>query len=144
MEILTRDFGKIEISENDIINFEEKIFGFEEYSGKYIIIYDDDFNGEYAWLQSTNEPDLCFIIANSALLSDNYMPKCPKEVEKTIGSGNYEYWLIMVIKEDIKESTVNLKSPIIINIDNRKAMQVILEENYPIRHKIFESGKEQE
>ncbi|MCM1227775.1 MAG: flagellar assembly protein FliW [Clostridium sp.] len=144
MEILTRDFGKIEVSENDIINFEEKIFGFEEYSGKYIIIYDDDFNGEYAWLQSADESDLCFIMANSALLSDSYTPKCPKETEKTIGSGNYEYWLIMVVKEDIKESTVNLKSPIIINIDNRKAMQVILEENYPIRYKIFESGKEQE
>lgn len=142
MEISTRDFGKIEISENDIIRFEEKIFGFEEYSD-YIIIYDDEFNGEYAWLQSVEEPGLCFIIANSALITDGYAPKCPKGTEEIIGSGNYEYWLIMVVKENIEESTVNLKSPVIINIDNRKAMQVILEENYPIRHMLFKSGKEQ-
>lgn len=141
MEILTRDFGKVEITENDIISFEEKIFGFEEYSD-FIIIYDDNFNGEFAWLQSVEEPELCFIMANSALTIRSYISKPPKETEKIIGKGTYEYWLIMVVKEDLKESTVNLKSPVIINTDNRKAMQVILEENYPIRYRIFDGGKE--
>lgn len=141
MKILTRDFGEVEITENDIIRFEEKIYGFEEYSD-YIILYDDDFSGEYAWLQSVEQPDLCFIIANSSLTVANYAPKLPKEIEKTIGKGNYEYWLIMVIKKDPKKSTVNLKSPIVINTKSQKAMQIILEENYPVRYKLFDCGKE--
>lgn len=142
MKILTRDFGEVDITENDIIRFEQKIFGFEEYSD-YIILYDDDFNGEYAWLQSTEEPGLCFIIANSSLTVDNYQPDCQKEAEKIIGKGNYEYWLMMVVKENLKESTVNLKSPVVINADNHKAMQIILEENYPLRYQLFNNGKEQ-
>lgn len=142
MRILTRDFGEVEVTENDIIKFEQKIFGFENYSD-YIILYDDDFNGEYAWLQSAEEPKLCFIIANSLLTVENYVPNCQKEAEKIIGKGNYEYWFIMVVKDNLKESTINLKSPIVINVDNHKAMQIILEENYPVRYQLFNDGKEQ-
>lgn len=31
MKINTRDFGEVEITKDDIIKFEEKIYGFEEY-----------------------------------------------------------------------------------------------------------------
>lgn len=142
MKVLTRDFGEVEITENDIIRFEQKIFGFEDYSD-FIILFDDDFNGEYAWLQSVQDPKVCFIIANSILATGDYSPDCQKEAEKIIGSGDYEYWFIMVVNENVKDSTVNLKSPVVININNRKAMQTILEKDYPIRYQIFNAGKEQ-
>ncbi len=142
MKILTRDFGEVEATENDIISFEQKIFGFEEYTD-YIMLFDDEFNGEIAWLQSTEEPDLCFIIANPALTVNNYEPKFEKEAKKIVGEGTYECWLVMVVKEDFKESTVNLKSPIVINLDNQKAMQLILEEKHPIKYRLFDTGKEQ-
>lgn len=143
MKVLTRDFGEVEVTENDIVKFEQKIFGFEDYSD-YIILYDDDFNGEYAWLQSVKEPGLCFIIANSELTVSNYEPECEKEAEKIIGTGKYEYWFVMVVKDNIKESTINLKSPVVINTDNHKAMQIILEKNYPVKYYLFNNGKEQQ
>lgn len=143
MKVLTRDFGEVEVNEEDVISFEEKIFGFEDYTD-YIIIYDDEFNGEIAWLQSIEEPSLCFIISNPSLTVVGYEPHFGKDVEKTIGKGIYEYWVIMVVKNNLKESTVNLKSPIVINLENRKAMQTILEEKQPIRYMLFDAGKEQE
>ena len=140
MKVLTRDFGEVEVNEEDIFTFEEKIYGFEEYSD-FIMIYDDDFNGEYVWLQSTEDPDLCFIIANPALIPD-YKPDFKKEAVSVLGQGTFEYWVMMVVKDDIKECTVNLKSPIIINLDTRKGMQLILEDDHPIRYKLFKEGKE--
>lgn len=140
MKVLTRDFGEVKVNSEDIIKFEGKIFGFDEYSD-FIILYDNDFNGEYAWLQSVEEPGLCFIIANSALISD-YKPVFEAEAEKTLGKGEYEYWLMMVVSDNIQDSTVNLKSPIIINLNNNKAMQLILEDKYPIKYYLFKSGKE--
>jgi len=141
MNIQTRDFGEMEITKDDIITFDEKIYGFEEYSD-FIMIYDDEFNGEYTWLQSTEEPGLCFIMANPVLVSD-YAPDFLKEANKILGEGELEYWLMMVVHEDIRMSTVNLKSPIIINLDNRKAMQLILEEDYPVKHYLFKDKKEE-
>ncbi|MGN1482010.1 flagellar assembly protein FliW [Porcipelethomonas sp.] len=140
MKVLTRDFGEVEVNNEDIIKFESKIFGFDEYSD-FIILYDDDFNGEYAWLQSVEEPGLCFIIANSALIPD-YKPVFETEAEKVLGKGQFEYWLMMVVSENIQDSTVNLKSPIIINLCNNKAMQLILEDEYPVKYYLFKSGKE--
>ncbi len=142
MNIQTRDFGEIEITENDIITFDGKIYGFEEYS-KFVMLYDDDFEGEYVWLQSVEEAGLCFIMANPKLVS-NYNPNFETEAKKILGEGNLEYWLMMVVKEDIGQSTVNLKSPVVINTDNHKAMQLILEENYPIKHYLFQNKKEED
>lgn len=140
MNILTRDFGEVEITKDDIITFDEKIYGFEEYSN-FIMLYDDDFNGEYVWLQSTEESGLCFILANPALIA-NYNPNFKLAAEKALGKGNYEYWLMMVVAENIGDSTVNLKSPVIINLDNKKAMQLILEENLPVKYNLFQAEKE--
>ena len=140
MKVLTRDFGEVEVNEEDIFTFEEKIYGFEEYS-RFIMIYDDDFNGEYVWLQSVEEPGLCFIIANPALIPA-YKPDFRKEAMEILGKGTYEYWVMMVVKDNIEDCTVNLKSPIIINLDTRKGMQLILEEDHPIRYNLFKEGKE--
>lgn len=140
MKINTRDFGEVEISENDIITFDEKIYGFEEYSD-FIMLYDDELNAEYVWLQSTQEQELCFIAANPTLIPE-YNPDFSKEAEKFLGKGELEYWLMMVVRENVDEITVNLKSPVIINLDTRKAMQLILEENYPVRHYLFRKEKE--
>ena len=140
MKILTRDFGEVEVNKEDIFTFEEKIYGFEEYSD-FIMIYDDDFNGEYVWLQSTEEPGLCFIIANPSLIPD-YKPDFKKEAMAVLGKGTYEYWVMMVVKENIEDCTVNLKSPLIINLDTKKGMQLILEDDHPIRYKLFKEGKE--
>lgn len=140
MNILTRDFGEVEITKDDIITFDEKIYGFEEYRD-FIMLYDDEFNGEYVWLQSAEEPGLCFIMANPNLIAD-YNPEFTLEAEKYLGKGEFEYWVMMVVKDDITKATVNLKSPVIINLDNRKAMQLILEEKYPIKHPLFQTKED--
>ena len=142
MKVKTRDFGEVEVNTEDIISFEQKIFGFDRYTD-FIMLYDDEFNGEYAWLQSVEEPELCFIIANPELLIKDYDPGYPPEVKSVLGSGTYEKWLIMVVKESIEDSTVNLKSPIIVNFEKHKAMQVILEDEYPVRYRLFDHGKKE-
>ena len=51
-------------------------------------------------------------------------------------------WLVMVVADNFGESTVNLKSPIIVNLDERRAAQMIAEEDYTIRYRLFENVKE--
>ena len=133
----TRDFGEIEVSERDIISFKQQIYGFDEYTD-YVILYDESVGDDFAWLQSVQERDLCFLIAKPSAAVSEYKPQLPYDAVKQLGEGEYEYWLIMVVPEDIKESTVNLKSPIVLNPSQCSAVQVILEDNYPIRFRIFD------
>lgn len=137
MIIRTRDFGEMEISEKDTIHFKQEIYGFDSYTD-FVILYDGSVGDDFAWLQSTQEPELCFLITRPSVAIDEYCPQLPQEVSNQLGNGDYEFWLIMVVPSNINDSTVNLKSPLVLNRATHSAMQVILEENYPIRFRLFD------
>lgn len=139
MKITTRDFGEIEAVEKDIIRFKESIFGFEGYED-FIMLFDEEVGNSFGWLQSVQDPQVCFLTANPALLDFEYKPDVPSDVLKKIGGTADEVWLIMVAAENMENSTVNLKSPIVINSATGEAAQVILEDEFPVKHRIF--GKE--
>ena len=46
MKINTVNFGEIEVQENDIITFDQPIYGFEE-NKRYVFMMDDSLNGEF-------------------------------------------------------------------------------------------------
>ncbi len=49
----------------------------------------------------------------------------------------------MTVPADIKEMSVNLKAPIIINADTRKGVQLIVEnQDYEVKYKIYDLLKE--
>lgn len=137
MNIITRDFGEIEINEEDIITFTQPVIGFDDYK-KFVILHDEDTPKQIAWIQSVEEAGLCFIVVDPFTTVSDYKFNYPESVKQYLGDGEYEVWLIMVVSDDVKKSTVNLKSPILVNPGSRTAMQLILEEDYPIRYPLFE------
>ena len=138
MQIETRDFGLAEIDEKDVVTFVKPILGFEEYT-QFVMIMDQDIQG-FAWLQSVQEKELCFIIANAALI-DGYSPKIDGETLEALGGEYTEMWLMASIKEETIKTTVNLKSPLLFNMNNFTAAQAVSEDDLPFRYAIF-GGKE--
>ena len=63
MQIMTRDFGQVTISEEGTIRFVNPIFGFEEYTD-FVLLSDTNIGESFLWLQSVQEPDLCFILVD--------------------------------------------------------------------------------
>lgn len=126
----------MEIAQQDIVSFEGAIFGFESYK-KFVFLFQEDISEHFVWLQSVEEPDLCFILVEPGLVAENYSPALPADVEELLGGGEYMCLLMTVIKEDFHNSTVNLRSPIVVNSTTKKAAQVILEGDYPIRHPLL-------
>lgn len=141
MKLNTVNFGEINIEEKDIITFEQPIFGFEE-KKRYIFMMDDSLNGEFIWLQSVDDGGLCFVLANPCLLGFEYDPVFSENISEIIGHGTYEMWLIMVVADNFGDSTVNLKSPVVVNLDERKGAQFISEDDLMIKYKLFENIKE--
>lgn len=144
MKINTRDFGEFEVSNESIIKFVQPLYGFEEFTD-YVIIQDDNAPDSIAWLQSAENSELCFILASSNMISgtENYRKRIPAEELSKINSENdeFEIWFVMVVKDSLAESTVNLKSPVVINPANQSAMQIILEDDLPVRFHAFNEGK---
>ncbi len=144
MKLNTRHFGEIEVNENDIIDFQETLIGFENMK-RFVVIDNPDVENPFKWLQSVDEPSLAFVITNPFLFINNYEFDIPNKITKELGLDKHEdvtVYSIAVITEDIKDMTLNLKAPIIINAKNNKSRQIILQKDeYPLKYRIFQKQK---
>ena len=139
MKLFTRDLGEIEIDEKDIVTFTGPIFGFEKYR-RFVFLYQEEIVENFIWLQSVEEPELCFILVQPDLITDHYQPQLPKEAKTLLGDGDWMCWLIVSLREPFQDSTVNLRSPIVVNPELRQAAQFVLEGSLPIRHPLLREG----
>lgn len=142
MEIETRDFGTLDIDEQEIIEFKRPIYGFDEYT-KFVLLCDPEIGEHFTWLQSIEQPHLCFILVDPTVVPVTYSIEVPQEAVELLGEGDFVCWNIAVIPEDFKNATVNLKSPILINPQTHQAAQVILEQDYPIRAPMMHPSEEE-
>ena len=140
MKLQTRDLGEMEIDEKDIVTFTGPIFGFEEYH-RYVFLYEKELSEHFIWLQSVEEPGLCFILVQPDLVTGDYQPQLPREAGTLLGEGDYMCWLMATLREPFQKSTVNLRSPIVVNPELRQAAQFVLEGDLPIRHPLLREGE---
>lgn len=142
MELSTKYFDKISVSEKDIIRFEQGLFGFESLKD-YVLISFEPGSDSLMCLQSKDESELAFILMNPFNLKRDYEPALTDSDMKDLGitddTEEIFYYAICVVKDNISESTVNLKCPVVINPDNMSAKQLILDdERYSLRHILSE------
>lgn len=74
MLINTRDFGKLDIDENEILTFKMPMLGYDEYED-YIVLFDEQVGDSFAWLQSIKNSALCFMLANPKMLKKTMLLK---------------------------------------------------------------------
>lgn len=138
MEISTKYFNEVAISKDSILKFENGILGFEKFKD-YVMINFELGSDDLMCLQSLDEKELAFVLVNPFNLKPDYSPSLTEEdVEELEISDSTEgvfCYAICTVKDNITENTVNLKSPIIVNPENMKAKQIVLENNeYAVRH----------
>ena len=145
MLIKTRCFGEINLEEEKIITFEKGLFGFEEFK-RFTILYDiDEEKVSISWLQSVDEEALALPVVNPALVKEDYNPVIEDELLNQLGElteENIVVLLTVTVPSEIKNTTVNLKAPIIINSDTRKGCQVVAENpDYVVKYNVYEALK---
>lgn len=143
MQLNTRLFGEIEIEDEKIIFFEKGIIGFP-HCQRFTLIYDSTDDGKrknISWLQSIEEPGFALPVMDPLIVKADYDPQVEHDLLKSLGNLNDENLYVLVtvtVPADIKKLSVNLKAPIIINVEERKAEQLIVEDNFPVKYPIYE------
>jgi flagellar assembly factor FliW len=138
MKISTTRFGDIEVDDSNVITVLGGIIGFENYY-RFVIL---DFlkDSQFRWLQSLNDPEVAFVICDpwyffkdyNFELSDDYQNELEIESLNDIVAV-----AISTIPADITKTTLNLISPIIINLKKMIGKQVILyNSSYTTTHRI--------
>ena len=129
----------VEFNEDAVLTFSDGLYGLEDIK-KYIIIESDEPGNPFKWLHSL-ENDICFVVIDPRHIEPEYDFDLHEDAVLRLGADNTtEFMLlsIVVVTDRIEDMTANLRSPVVINSDNNKGMQVILdEEAYGIRHKVI-------
>jgi flagellar assembly factor FliW len=144
VELNTKAFGPIAVEEDKIVYFEHGILGFPDLK-EFTLIYDDEKGADtpIKWLQSIDEPGFAMPVMNPELVIAGYAPNLERELLAPLGdnlaSDNILIFVTVTVPKDIKKTTVNLKAPIIISIENRRAVQLICDdEGYDVKHAIYD------
>ena len=144
VEVDTRIFGKIAIEDEKIIRFDHGILGFPDLKD-FTLIFNEEKGVESSikWLQSLQEPTFAMPVMNPDLVIPGYSPKFDADFLKPLGdnldSDNILMFVTVTVPKDITKTTVNLKAPIIVSVDNRKAVQLICDdESYGVKHAIYD------
>ncbi len=144
----TSRFGEISIDENLIFTFVEPILGYDEYS-KYILIEYEE-NSVFKWLQCIEDPDLALPVASPAMFKIDYQFEIPDEkaekLDLTSAESVISLNVVTIPNNNPQLSTINLVAPIVINANNRLALQLILPDSsdYEVRHRLFTGKPEPE
>jgi flagellar assembly factor FliW len=125
-------------TEGDVIRFEEGILGFPD-SHRYALIPHEP-NSPFAWLQSLDQENLCFLLINPLVVKSDYVVNLPGDAASSLrldSPSNGMVLAIVVVPEDARQMRMNLRAPIVINVQRRLGKQVVLEDSsLSIRHPV--------
>ena len=143
MIIETKSFGQVEITDDKIITFPGGIIGFPDMK-RFTLLHDEEkgVSAGIRWLQSLEEPGFAMTVIDPLMVKEDYNPEIDDELLTGIGEVTSDNLLVLVtvrVPSDLKQMSVNLQGPIIINVDERKACQIIVDtDSYPVRFPIYE------
>jgi flagellar assembly factor FliW len=140
MNINTSRFGEVEIDEHAVISMPEGMLGFSEIT-RYVLIQHRD-GSPFLWYQAVDEPNLAFVVVDAFTFFPDYevvMSSEDVDVLKCTKPGDLAVFLVVVIPDNPEDMTANLRGPLIINVENKVARQVVLtDERYSPHHSVME------
>lgn len=123
MEIKTKGMGNVEISNEQIITLEAGFYGFEDFH-KFALL--DSKEPPFIWIQSLEDENLAFIALDPFIFRPDYELDIDNESLEFINLTSPTdalVFAIVTVPKDGSPITANLQGPLIINKQNKKAIQ---------------------
>ena len=135
-------FGAMDIPDNQQIEFNRGLLGFEKLSQFVHVQMEDE--APFGWLQSLEDPQVAFVVANPAVFFPHYKIEIdPRELGDVHPDPNerLEILGICTIPDSFSEISMNLLGPLVINTATRKGKQLVLNKSgYTTQHRLSESA----
>jgi len=135
MRIQTTRFDVVDVEPDDILFFRNGLLGFEDCQ-HWVILADGD-NPAVAWLQSLQQADVALPIVSPRRFVPNYQVRIDAAaVELLQLSALEQAYVLGVVSRNGDVLTLNLRAPVIINLDRRLGCQVVTVDPQPIQYEL--------
>ncbi len=143
MIIETGRFGQLTVGDDEKILIPQGILGFPNYRNFCLVDPGDDTL--IVWLQSLDDRGIAFPLLEPKIFRPDYAARLSAAELRELKLENVNQsavFSILTIPEDITQMTANLKAPLVINLKEHLAKQVVLQENeYTIKSEMFKELK---
>lgn len=135
MDIPTTRFGVLAIEEEDLILFPGGLLGLEEHRRWAMLT--DASNDCLAWLQSASDPNTALAVVSPHRFVPSYEVRLAKhELEPLSLKSADEAEVLVVVGRNERSLTLNLKAPLVVNLEKRIGRQVIASGDLPVRFEL--------
>jgi flagellar assembly factor FliW len=140
----TKHFGRITFEAADSIEFPRGLPGFED-RRRFVAIRQERAT-PLVFLQSLEDPELCFITAPVLTVDPAYKLKLSEEDRATAGLSSIrrprigkDVWALAVVAVRETGPTVNLLAPLVVNLRSLRAVQAVMQDSaYSHQHALRE------
>ncbi|MCX7417643.1 MAG: flagellar assembly protein FliW, partial [Planctomycetia bacterium] len=136
MRINTTRFGRIDVDSNDVLTFPSGLPGLEDCREWALLA--DSSNDALGWLQSTTRGDIAIAVVSPRRFVPHYQVRIPRsELTPLAISDIREAQVVVVVGQNGKTLTLNLKAPIVINLEARTGRQVVASGELSMQHELL-------
>lgn len=141
MKYQSTRFGEFEVTDDEILNCPDGLYGFEQETQFALLPFDATIDSPLEWLQSLTTPELAFVVTDPAPFVPDYEVTLTTEDRRAIGLGEGEAFrvrIIVTVPEDYRQMTGNLLAPLVIHPLLNTGKQVVLTQpDYSTRHPLL-------
>lgn len=139
MWIVTTRFGPIQFEPEDIVRFPEGILGLP--GCREWLLLADGRNSTVAWLQSVDRPEVALCVVSPRRFVPNYQVRLPRRDLEPLELDDLQCAEVLVIvSRTAGYITLNLKAPLIFNLQRGVGRQVVCYGDQPIQYVVASLG----
>ena len=135
MRINTSRFGRIDIDAGDILRFPSGLPGLEDCREWALLA--DATNDALGWLQSTTRGDVALAVVSPRRFVPDYQVRIPRSELTPLDICDIrQAQIVVVVGTTGTALTLNLKAPIVINLEGRTGRQVVASGELPLQYEL--------
>lgn len=135
MIVHTTRFGPIVVSREDVVTFPEGLVGLAD-CREWVFVADPE-NESVAWMQSVDREEIALaVVSPRRFLPDFQMRVARPELEPLALEDVRKAQVLAIVGRSEGSMTLNLKAPVVVNLDRRLGRQVITNGDLPVAHKL--------
>jgi flagellar assembly factor FliW len=135
MKITTTRFGTVVFEPEDLIRFPEGLLGLEA-CRQWVFLADGE-NDALAWMQSIDRPEVALAVVSPRRFVPSYRIRVARHELEPLGFESVQSAeVLIVVGKSERSVTLNLKAPLVINLDRRLGRQVIANGDLPIQYEL--------
>jgi len=129
MKYQSTRFGEFEVTDNEILNCPDGLYGFEQETQFALLPLDPNIDSPLEWLQSLTTPELAFVVTDPIPFVPDYAVTLTADDRRAIALDEEEAFhirVIVTVPEDYRKMTGNLLAPLIIHPRLNTGKQIVL------------------